>query len=105
LEKNNHPESHSLSEDGAFQKKAKSIMLKEIPKAIEQFRTAFEQQEYDTIRNIAHKLRPNLLLIGYPKQSIYMGEIEQNTDQTLLQFAMIQKELEGVLARLQEVKD
>ena len=105
MQESTNPKFHSLFDDVSFQKKAKSIMIQELPKVIEQLCIAFNCKDYDTVVDIAHKMRPNLLLIGFPEQSTYMEDIEKNTDRTLLQLPFIKKELEYVLSKLSELKD
>lgn len=68
-------------EDTVHLGKMLEIFLKNTPPALEKMRLAVEQQDWDTLERMVHKMRPTFAMVGLQKVSEIAGKFETKLNQ------------------------
>jgi len=63
-----------------FMVKMLNLLITQTPPAVEQIGTAIPLQDWDTVRSLSHKMKPNIGLLGNPELDVMILKLEKNSD-------------------------
>ena len=84
-----------------------SVFLEEVPIDLEGLEKAIQEKNYEQIYKLAHKIKPNVDLLGMEQTRATALEIEMlgknvaNMDQIETKFPQLKKDIEQVISELQ----
>ncbi|MBC7654204.1 MAG: PAS domain S-box protein [Oligoflexus sp.] len=81
-----------------FVEKMISLFIDQTPKSVQEIKSAYQNQDFDTVRKIAHRMKPSLLNLGIKSLGNVITDIEHHSkdDQT-------SKKLEGLIDKVESV--
>lgn len=100
---------HEMAEgDEDFVHSVVSVFLEEVPQDLEALEKAIQQKEYEQVYKLAHKIKPNVDLLGMEQARAAALEIETlgkeagNDGQIRDLFPLLQKDILQVIAELKK---
>ncbi|MBT8188078.1 MAG: Hpt domain-containing protein [Croceitalea sp.] len=85
-----------------------SVFLEEVPEDLNALETAIAKRNYDQIYKLAHKIKPNVDLLGMEQTRANaleietLGKSESNMDAIAAKFPLLKKDVEQVVAELKK---
>ncbi|SHJ85158.1 Hpt domain-containing protein [Pseudozobellia thermophila] len=85
-----------------------SVFLEEVPQDLEELETALEQQNHDRVYKLAHKIKPNVDLLGMEQtravalQMETLGKDRASMSEIKRVFPLLKKDIHQVVAELQK---
>lgn len=86
-----------------------SVFLEEVPQDLQDLETAIENKDYEVVYKMAHKIKPNVDLLGMEQTRATALEIEtlgkspdDNIDQIEERFPMLKKDIHQVISELEK---
>lgn len=92
--------------DEAFISSVISVFLEEVPQDLEELETALDQQNHDRVYKLAHKIKPNVDLLGMEQtravalQVETLGKNRASIEEIRKVFPMLKKDIHQVVAEL-----
>ncbi|AYN67079.1 Hpt domain-containing protein [Euzebyella marina] len=92
--------------DEAFINSVISVFLEEVPQDLEDLETALDQQNHERVYKLAHKIKPNVDLLGMEQtravalQVETLGKNNASMDEIRKVFPMLKKDIHQVVAEL-----
>lgn len=92
--------------DEAFISSVISVFLEEVPQDLEELETALDQQNHDRVYKLAHKIKPNVDLLGMEQtravalQVETLGKNRASIEEIRRVFPMLKKDIHQVVAEL-----
>ena len=92
--------------DEAFIKSVISVFREDVPGDLAELETAIATSKYDQVYKLAHKIKPNVDLLGMEQTRAIaleietLGKSEGNMDQIRERFPILKKDVEQVIAEL-----
>ena len=92
--------------DEAFINSVISVFLEEVPQDLEDLETALDQQNHERVYKLAHKIKPNVDLLGMEQtravalQVETLGKNNASMDEIRKVFPMLKKDIYQVVAEL-----
>ena len=59
-----------------FMSKMIQLFIDDTPPQVESMKTALEKNDHDTVRNIAHKLKPSIEMVSCPELGALVRQVE-----------------------------
>lgn len=85
-----------------------SVFLEEVPHDLEELETALEKRNYEQVYKLAHKIKPNVDLLGMEQtraaalQIETLGKNSANMDEIQLVFPILKKDIHQVVSELKK---
>lgn len=85
-----------------------SVFLEEVPQDLEGLETALEQQNYEQVYQLAHKIKPNVDLLGMDQtravalQIETLGKNSANMNEIQEVFPILKKDIHQVVSELKK---
>lgn len=85
-----------------------TVFLEEVPQDLAALESAINSGDYEQIRKMAHKIKPNVDLLGMEqtRANAYeletLGKTEGNMDEIKSKFPLLKKDVEQVISELQK---
>lgn len=92
--------------DEAFISSVISVFLEEVPQDLEELETALDQQNHERVYKLAHKIKPNVDLLGMEQtravalQVETLGKNKASIEEIRRVFPMLKKDIHQVVAEL-----
>ena len=94
--------------DQDFVNSVVSVFLEEVPQDLETLETAIAERDFEQVYKMAHKIKPNVDLLGMEQTRATaleietLGKSEDNLDAIEEKFPLLKKDVEQVVAELQK---
>jgi HPt (histidine-containing phosphotransfer) domain-containing protein len=85
-----------------------SVFLEEVPQDLEDLETAISRKDYDNVYKLAHKIKPNVDLLGMEQTRATALEIEtlgksaENSAEIEKKFPTLKKDIHQVMSELKK---
>lgn len=85
-----------------------SVFLEEVPEDLAALETAIAKRNYDQVYKLAHKIKPNVDLLGMEQTRATaleietLGKSESNMPEIEAKFPLLKKDVEQVVSELQK---
>ncbi|WP_276165849.1 Hpt domain-containing protein [Zobellia alginiliquefaciens] len=85
-----------------------SVFLEEVPQDLELLEVALNEQNHDQVYKLAHKIKPNVDLLGMEQtraaalQIETLGKAEANMSEIQVVFPMLKKDIDQVVSELKK---
>lgn len=85
-----------------------SVFLEEVPQDLEQLENALEQKDYEQVYKLAHKIKPNVDLLGMEQtraialQIETLGKSSSNMNEIQEVFPILKKDIHQVVSELKK---
>ncbi len=85
-----------------------SVFLEEVPQDLEQLENALEQKDYEQVYQLAHKIKPNVDLLGMEQtraialQIETLGKSSANMNEIQQVFPILKKDIDQVVSELKK---
>lgn len=85
-----------------------SVFLEEVPQDLELLETAISQKDYENVYKLAHKIKPNVDLLGMEQTRATALEIEtlgkspENSEEIEKKFPLLKKDVYQVISELKK---
>lgn len=93
--------------DGEFVKSVVAVFLEEVPADLNDLEKALELKDYDTVYKLAHKIKPNVDLLGMERTRSIALQIEtfgrkrENTEEIERLVPLLKKDIDQVVSELE----
>ncbi len=95
--------------DNEFINSVISVFLEEVPEDLAALETAIEKQDYENVYKLAHKIKPNVDLLGMEQTRATALEIEtlgknpeNSEDEIVRKFPLLKKDIHQVVSELKK---
>ncbi len=85
-----------------------SVFLEEVPQDLESLEAAIASMDYENVYKLAHKIKPNVDLLGMEQSRATALEIEtlgksaENSEEIAQKFPILKKDIQQVIAELKK---
>ena len=85
-----------------------SVFLEEVPQDLESLEAAIASMDYENVYKLAHKIKPNVDLLGMEQSRATALEIEtlgksaENNEEIAQKFPILKKDIQQVIAELKK---
>ena len=100
---------HEMAEgDQEFVRSVVSVFLEEVPEDLRELETAVETSHYEQVYKLAHKIKPNVDLLGMEQTRAIaleietLGKSEGNMEVIRERFPLLKQDVEQVISELRK---
>ncbi len=85
-----------------------SVFLEEVPQDLEDLENAIESADYENVYKLAHKIKPNVDLLGMEQSRAValdietLGKSSANKDEIKKKFPLLKKDIQQVVSELKK---
>lgn len=85
-----------------------SVFLEEVPQDLEDLENAIESADYENVYKLAHKIKPNVDLLGMEQSRAValdietLGKSSANKDEIEKKFPLLKKDIQQVVSELKK---